>query len=95
MNTYDVWYRTAEDGRAPELVVLDDDSYQFAGTMMASNLKDLQRKIDTGDPAESDLYEHRSLRVGDVVKEGSGGQFYVFTPLGLWATVQAFSDSPG
>lgn len=91
MRTFDVWYRTAEDGRAPEHAFLDVD-YTWAGETKARNLRDLHMKLDRLDDDDPDLENQRPLRAGDVVRENSG-PYWIFTPQGVWASVHAF-DGP-
>ncbi len=89
MTNFRVWYRNPTDGRAPEDVFLYED-YTHAGDIDAASVRDLQQKVQTTTAEESGLQNHRTLATGDVVQDGD--RFYILTPLGIWATVQAFLD---
>jgi hypothetical protein len=91
MRTYDVWYRREQDGRAPEFAFLDVD-YQYAGEIQAASLRDLLVKLGDTTVEDPDLEGQRAIQVGDVAREDSG-PYSIFTPTGIWASVQVF-DGP-
>lgn len=87
---YAVYFRKAQDGRAPEAAFLAED-YALAGYMDARSPKDLVIQIATTDAKDSELFDHRQIAVGDVLVD-ENGKGMIFTPLGVWAEVEIFGD---
>lgn len=91
MNTYQIWFREVGDGRAPEVVFLNDD-YKWAGEIEASTAKSLGMKIAMMDPVDSELLDHREPQCGDVLQD-QNNNFQILTPSGLWSACEAFLDT--
>ena len=87
---YQVWFRQNQDGRAPEVVFLED--YKWAGEMTADSPKDLVMQIATMDDKDSELLDHRQVTIGDVLQDETGKSL-IFTPSGVWSIIEVFSDS--
>jgi len=86
VNTYTVWYRKMQDGRAPDQPFLEVD-YDFAGTSTAPNLKALAAKMATAGDDDQELDKQRRFGPGDVVQLGT--EFWILVPQGVWARCDA------
>jgi len=85
MNTYQIWFRTVGDDRAPEVVDLVD--YKWVGEFEASSPKALMRKIRGLDAKDSGMLEHRPPKTGDVLIDYNENAL-ILTPSGIWAQVE-------
>lgn len=90
MPAYEVYYRKDNDGSAPAAVLLELD-YEWAGVVEAETLKVMAQRVASMPVEESELLGHRALRTGDVATDGN--RFWVLAPLGIWASVEAFTGS--
>ena len=88
---YELFQKNIYDGRATEDVFLDDD-YEFVSDIEADSLKDVSIRIalrkDSDEAEEEDIKE---IRVGDVLRDPAK-KCWIWTPMGVWATVQAFEN---
>jgi hypothetical protein len=89
---YEVYYRSLDDNRSPEVVILENE-YRHVGTIKASSRREVERKLLLGVAYNKQVFEGetRAIRVGDILlneqKEAT-----IFTPMGSWAIVQVIED---
>ena len=87
----EVWHRTANDKRAPSVVLLEDD-YTFAGTVDSNDFKDFASQMLDMSTDKPDLMNPRQPIVGDVAI-CDDGRSYIFTPSLGWAMVDAIKET--
>jgi len=89
MSSYEIFQRIAVDGRAPEMVFLEDD-YELTGDIEAESLRGVFMHIEMMNKEQADdIPDIRPIRTGDVVRDPEG-KCWIWTPMGVWASVQAF-----
>jgi hypothetical protein len=85
--TYEIWYRTKLDNRAPSHVVLDDE-YTFAGEITADSRSQATNQLASDRYSEDPIFDGaRPLVQGDLLID-SQQTAWIITPNGLIAKVE-------
>lgn len=82
MPTWEVWYRTKNDGRAPDTVIIDTD-YADMGDIEALTPKEAYLKLYKASPdMENPPFEGaRCFKIGDIIVNKTTKQSYILSEL--------------
>lgn len=77
-----VWYRIAQDGRAPGSIKMSEYEEGPSVNIRSRNSAPYEVSRISDDPTT----KNRAIRIGDVMEDESGN-YYIYTPTFQWALV--------